>query len=775
MPCDNTLEPAVGCRGPGTPTACDFCRNKQLQKEKKEQKKPVPPPRKDPQPRQQLIGQSRPPLPPSVAKQMVAETGGTATAILIAQPQQMRCPKLPPLPPPPKPLVDPSAPPVKPQPLPRQMMELPPPPKPKLVTLEVQGACGGPGTWWQVVSADRVVKVKAVTAPDIKWAWNQLSWGTNLHEVALTAASPNVVRCSLDGAEQSVMIAVYDLTGLAVSHGVNTGNSWKLYESNAEVTVTATTNPAQDACWSKLQWKAENGDLKPGGAANLRKVSLMPAREMKVNVTLGCSPELGQKKLSTTLRICRWPLLEVTKIFFSDARTIANDGVTEIGKLFDRRWESGRPDPAPKKVTSTMQSPLRYPMSSGVTLEAELKVARKPTEAEQVWVYAKTTVKGFKLEWQAQVTVGPLGAPVTFPATLSTGVLPDEVGKFDAMQIQWFMSNSEGTGWEAIGTTKHLLYVTLADRIANTDPYWTLLDISCKAAAGTKTADELVPKAFEPFATHVGDGKGFQRMGDEVELSYYIKGVDTDADDWNLPNSPYHTKGILSRPDGTGRCGGWADLLKHMYKLHGINSARDFVIIRPRYWNATKAAWEPNYNNRFLVKNCSFGAASLKGFLPYTHVGKTECVKKTGAPGQGKTNPQFDFGDHVYVEYGGKFYDPSYGIGPVDNQFDYEEKAIDGLGAYGSQVPFDQTGTPQHVPNRCSPGYVMRGVSTTTSFAKLAADFQTTEAALLNHPVNGFLKTKRGGDVTKVQAGDVVFIPRIWARKARACMLYGYY
>ena len=310
--------------------------------------------------------------------------------------------------------------------------------------------------------------------------------------------------------------------------------------------------------------------------------------------------------------------------------------------------------------------------------------------------------------------------------------------------------------------------MTLKNPVAGVEPYWTLLDISCRAGAGKKTEAEFVPAAFIPFTQHTGDGKGFHRKGDGVELSYYKLGVNTSARDPGELLSPYHTTGILCRPDGTGRCGGWADLLSHMFKLHGVTSAR-------RYWLIRSIA--EDMDDRFLVRNCQFNGAGtlVQAHLPYTHTGNKDCIKLAGVPGQGKTNPQFDFGDHVFVEHNGKFYDPSYGVGPVANQFDYEQIGIAGVGTYTGlgKFPFvDQDGTAQHIPAYCGPGFVIYKIDAAGDFAKLATDFGVSGPDLLNHAYDKNLKAKWPAP-KDVQIGDSVIVPRDWLNNKKLPMLYG--
>lgn len=813
MPCADTLSPFPGCRGPDSDAVCNYCWQEEVKKNGGQPKRARPPwpgttakaTTIPTQPKPVVIQQvqqppiSKPlvttptppitsgvkvlpvlaqaralPLNPQHAQKLV--TTPTTAPVSLKSPQQVGCvqqkqPLMPALPPPPQQQTGKVQAP--------DVTKLPPPPPPlkfKLVRLEVQGACGQSGAWWQTVDSARTIQVKAITEPDSPPVWNKLDWGTNIKTVSRASVGPQTITCSLDSDTQTAKINIYDLTALAVTGGKQTGpDSWKFYESDQDAIVTAATSPDQDAVWRMLDWKPAGPDLKAGRRPNEKMVSLKTApREVKVSATLGCSASLGQRTLNANIRVCKWPSLEVNKLEF-DSRLVVNDGQTQIDKPFDKCWIKGRPDPGPNKVTAAVQSVLRYPMGMAITLEAEFNVTQQPTEQEVVKVLGEAFCGGKSFYWKGNVTVEKNSTKVTLAATASTETLPDEVAKYDPLEIKWYMTEPDLKTLRSIGSTKHLLYVTLADRVDNAAPYWTLLDISCQAAAGKKNENDVVAAAFVPFTKHTGDGKGFRRKGDNVELSYYRYGVKTSAEKPNFSTSPYHTQGILSRVDGTGRCGGWTDLLRHMYKLHGISATKKYILVRPLFWNSAEFKYVCNYDNRFLVKNCTFaGSGALMGRLPYTHEGKIECTKQSGAAGQGKTNPQFDFGDHVFMEHDGKFYDPSYGIGPIVGQFAYEEAALDGVGAYGQQLNFDQSGTAQYIPSSCSPGFAEREITSTTSLDDIATEFNVTPQQLFEHRLNRKLKTQRG-NIAGIQERDVIYIPREWSRKRSIPMLHGYY
>ncbi len=639
----------------------------------------------------------------------------------------------------------------------------PPPPPYQLIRLEVTKACAPPA-YWQVVGADQTVQVTAITSPNAPSAWSRLDWGTNVKQVSRAVPGPQTITCRMDsGPSQSVQIDVYDLTSLAPDRYGGSGPIVTVYEvSGVDLELVAATEPDSEAVWRLLSWSsaltAGSGAIgvTGGDTPNRKKIALSPPRDVKVRATLGCSPALGQKQLETTLHICAWPNLEVQQLEFQ-CYSVMNDGVQEIGKRFDKKWIKGRPDPATNCVTDLSQSPLCYRASSQITLTATFNVTTKPTEREDVWVSGIATVGASKLIWKQQIAVDPSDATVQMANVVSDNPLPSGVAVHDPLTINWYMTNADGS-WKGIGSTKHLLYVTLADR-ATLELYWTLLDISCSAAAGKTTENEFVAASFVPFKNHRGDGNGFPRKGDALKLSYYKDGWKTQKSIAPY-NDPWSTRGILGGADASGRCGGWANLLLHMWAIHGVKSARKRWYIRSLNKDL------PDDKQRFLVKNVAFPssrALTIPGSL-YTYKGAAS-LKMNGAPGQGKTNPQFDFGDHVVLKHNGKLYDPSYGLGPYPDDQSYFAAALDGLGSWtsGKEVFTSSDGTPQHIPKQCAPysqGFAeFRIVDTRITFDMIAAAFGLSKQAIFDHARNAALKSLRKTP-DKVVTDDRIIVTR---------------
>jgi hypothetical protein len=293
-----------------------------------------------------------------------------------------------------------------------------------------------------------------------------------------------------------------------------------------------------------------------------------------------------------------------------------------------------------------------YTRKTKVALAVKFQVTRKPTQAETVEIKGTASFDGAPLEWTGSVTVGPGDNEVTASGMTSNADLPDKVACYDTTSITW-THNPANTGWSGAGTSDHLFYLVLGNP-TGTPAYWTLLDISCRAAHGETTEAGVIAKAYDPFK-----GRSLTRKRDGRGLTY-----------WN-PNTTTctNTQQLLASADGSGQCGSWAEFLIDMYKCHGITSADKVVIIHTLATRSTTG---------FLVKNWTFSGAGSRP-APFTHKMGTECVEQPGIPGQRNPNPPPAFYNHFIVISGGTFYDPSYGSNPVTTQSVWENGAIDGL------------------------------------------------------------------------------------------------
>src|ERR1041384_4168115 len=105
------------------------------------------------------------------------------------------------------------------------------------------------------------------------------------------------------------------------------------------------------------------------------------------------------------------------------------------------------------------------------------------------------------------------------------------------LTINWTTTSPGITGRSA-GSSAHLCYAVLAAPVGTN--YWTLLDISCRAAHGESTASGVISRSFTPF-----QGRSLTRKRDGHALTY-----------WNPDTTTCtNTAELLASADGSGQCG----------------------------------------------------------------------------------------------------------------------------------------------------------------------------------------------------------------------------
>lgn len=575
-----------------------------------------------------------------------------------------------------------------------------------LIRLDVQGAepVLAMGRHWAVVDAGCAITVRAVTQPDSAGAWRHLDWGGEATQQSNSALvlprsarlGGRQVSASLRDQVRMAQIEVVDLMDISAPHLLALGGNppkWKAYESAQPAQLLATTDPAEAWVHQQLQW---NGAVAAGpGLANLDLSWPAPQAHDSTPIVRSVSVTLGTvcpKTVFGVVRVCRWPMLWLSGVAFSGYEA-CNDGVADLGQPFDRYWQPGRPDPAPHQPAANSQSPLTFAGGDQVALWATFDVVQQPSETETVCIRGTANHGGVTLTWEQDVIVNPGDASVTFPLITAAAALPAVVHA-GRLQVDWTMNTpDQPIPHQPIGSADNPLYVLLGPpQPANRLLYLTWLDLSCTGGHGTSDEATFVPAAFLPLTASVGDGNGIARKGDGERLTYYLEGTDTPA-----TNAVYVTDDILGSVQATARCGGWKDMLMHMYAMHGVTTY-GLACVRK---TASGAA---DYDLRFLAAhNACSGVAGDPLAAPYTHLGDA-INADPDVPGQGKSFPQFEFGDHVVLWHGGNIYDPSYGVGPipavlgavVPDTLAYETAAIGGFGdrpggRYYSQFSSDIT------------------------------------------------------------------------------------
>ena len=208
-----------------------------------------------------------------------------------------------------------------------------------------------------------------------------------------------------------------------------------------------------------------------------------------------------------------------------------------------------------------------------------------------------------------------------------------------------------------------MLYVVLGDPASGWPVFWTLLDVSCRAAAQQTTDTGVIAAVYGPLSRR----DAIKRKRDGFDLTYW--GTTWDYDQ----TKAMVTWQLLNYNNASGQCGSWASFLLDMYRVHGITRGRKIALARSAIF------WRGDGPIGFLVKKWRFNTPPASSPNNWTHVYGKQCVLEHKAPGQGNPDPPPRFWNHYIVWIDGVYYDPSYGSGPFTSQGAWENGSIDGL------------------------------------------------------------------------------------------------
>jgi hypothetical protein len=266
---------------------------------------------------------------------------------------------------------------------------------------------------------------------------------------------------------------------------------------------------------------------------------------------------------------------------------------------------------------------------------------------------------------------------ITLPLTPASHNLIDSIQFYNAaddtaFKIDWEVKIGEHQ-WCAIGSTKHTVYITMADPIKTATGLMreTLFNLGCRNAKGKGTAAQAVVDTIY----HDFKGRNIQKVKqssgtlDGVKMTY-----------WGNPLTVGSTTSSLLS-SGDGACGAWASLFIDVLRSQGIDAQMIGYYPAPQISNAFDADFAARFPNSnlpsagtlypvFFVKKWTLGGDS---FSPSDDL---------GIEAQGNDNPRAYFRDHAVVEYGDKIYDPSYGAAVVANQQEWEDEALDAFGIF---------------------------------------------------------------------------------------------
>lgn len=347
--------------------------------------------------------------------------------------------------------------------------------------------------------------------------------------------------------------------------------------------------------------------------------------------------------------------LQIKSVTFSGGHPIDND---TFGNFPTPHFLVGRgADPAPR-IQRPAQFPYAVVRATRLGVTAVFQVTQQPTAAEAVAVDAVADVDGTRLQFSGSVNVGPADSEVTTAVLSSDVAVPDRILKVAPLQLDWFQTPCDIPRTSA-GTSTNPLYVTLA--APTTAPlYWTLLEVSCAAAAGETSVAGLRSNSYGAL-----QGRAITRARDGHNLTY-----------WNPRTTrASSTRLLLAATDGSGQCGSWAEFLIDMWKAHGDDGGHKVGVAR------SISDWlNRNPMPLFLVKDWRFDPPHPADPSSFSYEFKVTCFELPGVPGQNSPNPPPHFLNHFIVIADGQFYDPSYGSAPFANKLAWENASIDGLG-----------------------------------------------------------------------------------------------
>lgn len=362
----------------------------------------------------------------------------------------------------------------------------------------------------------------------------------------------------------------------------------------------------------------------------------------------GCNPSPpgsngGGNPAGAPNKPCNSPCrLRLDELSFKDNHVVEKD---TAGNFVAPEWKHGR--------SASDNAPICYTRNTSLKVDVKFVVTQQPCSSETVSIEGKTNVGGTDITFTASLNVSPSATELTTTIT-GNPALPNEVNCIDTLDITWSY-NKSGASANSAGASNNVLYITLGDP-TGTPAYWTLLDISCRAATSATTENELVNKTYSAFQT-----RALTRKRDNKGLAYWKPANSTTATNTAL---------LLSSAIGSGQCGSWAEFLIDMLKAHNVTTAIKVLIVvtKSDLLNATSG---------FLVKDWAFTGSGAQP-SPWPYIISVDCNNQPGVAGQRNPEPPPSFYNHFIVQYGGQFYDPSYGSSVFSTQLNWENNSIDG-------------------------------------------------------------------------------------------------
>ena len=251
---------------------------------------------------------------------------------------------------------------------------------------------------------------------------------------------------------------------------------------------------------------------------------------------------------------------------------------------------------------------------------------------------------------------------VTLSNVAAANPFPNYVDHYDDFVLNWKYSLDGGATWKDAGQTANDLYLTLGVPTVTT-LYHTVVHLGSDNARGQTDAAGVVRDVWREFSD-----RSVSRV-DGTRLTYWVKkGMCTAT----------NTAELLQQIDG--QCGSWAELLRDVLKGQGIAGVQKILVLSQDFVRTGNSSYG------FLVKNWKItGAGTNPRTAPYKYVVGTDAFADKGVAAQGNDDPPPSFFNHFIVQYGGRYYDPSYGGGTYADQNAWENASLAGF--YFQRLP----------------------------------------------------------------------------------------
>jgi hypothetical protein len=331
-------------------------------------------------------------------------------------------------------------------------------------------------------------------------------------------------------------------------------------------------------------------------------------------------------------------------------------------------------------TTSTSSGEKNYPVSftrnTKPQVGGKFKVAGLPSG--QIVKIKASSAQGLQIP-ETSVTPATDGT-ITLPLTTASNNLVNSIQFHNAddntaLKIDWEISIGSG-GWSTVGSTKHTVYITMADPIKTATGLMreTLFNLGCRNAKGKGSAAQAVVDAiYDDFKDRdVQRVKPSSGTLDGTGMKY-----------WGNPaTAGFETSNLLAT--GDGRCGSWCKTFVDILRCQGIDAAVIMFTapeIPQQNLSADIQAQFSGYQGNVDYVRVLYVKSWTLGGNPFNP------LDNPGVEGQGNQNPQAWFGDHSLVEFGGRYYDPSYGSTVYATQQAWEDASIDAFGAHVQFIP----------------------------------------------------------------------------------------